>query len=59
MDNSGEISLDELLYAVAGRYMADTGPGTKEPAEAWRQAITGPCQSANQIARSYPTHCLI
>ena len=39
--------------------MADTGPGTKEPAEAWRQAITGPCQSANQIARSYPTHCLI
>ena len=59
MDGSGEISLDELLYAVAGRYMADTGPGTKEPAEAWRQAITGPCQSANQIARSYPTHCLI
>ena len=59
VDNSGEISLDELLYAVAGRYMADTGPGTKEPAEAWRQAITGPCQSANQIARSYPTHCLI
>ena len=39
--------------------MADTGPGTKEPAEAWRQAITGPCQSANQIARSYPTDCLI
>ena len=59
VDGSGEISLDELLYAVAGRYMADTGPGTKEPAEAWRQAITGPCQSANQIARSYPTHCLI
>jgi hypothetical protein len=59
VDGSGEISLDELLYAVAGRYMADTGPGTKEPAEAWRQAITGPCQSANQMARSYPTHCLI
>ena len=41
VDGSGEISLDELLYAVAGRYMADTGPGTKDPAATWREAITG------------------
>ena len=40
VDGSGEISFDELLYAVAGRYMADTGPGTKEPVRAWREVIT-------------------
>ena len=40
VDRSGEISFDELLYAVAGRYMADTGPGTKKPVKAWREVIT-------------------
>ena len=52
VDGSGEISLDELLYAVAGRYMANTGPGTKDPAAAWREAITGLSEALAELEAS-------
>ena len=41
VDKSGDINLDELLYAVAGRYMAATSGGAMDPIEACRQVLSG------------------